>query len=509
TSPEELPCLGILPLPQNRTTTTMKPKQISESWASYMTNSPTLIVMIGLPARGKTYVSKKLTRYLNWIGVPTKVFNLGVYRRQAVKSYKSYDFFRHDNEEAMKIRKQCALVALEDVKAYLTEDSGQIAVFDATNTTRERRALILNFAEENSFKVFFVESVCDDPDVIAANILEVKVSSPDYPERNRENVMEDFLKRIECYKVTYQPLDPDNYDNKIVYYLMNIHVHPRTIYLCRHGESEFNLLGKIGGDSGLSVRGKQFAQALRKFLEEQEIADLKVWTSQLKRTIQTAESLGVTYEQWKILNEIDAGVCEEMTYAEIKEQYPDEFALRDEEKYLYRYPGGESYQDLVQRLEPVIMELERQGNVLVISHQAVMRCLLAYFLDKGADELPYLRCPLHTIFKLTPVAYGCKVETIKLNVEAVNTHRDKPTVKQLPQEPNPCKDEKEQLYASVQFEYSKASKKLQCWEPAPQAPQPSPCPGHARRGRPAEDPSQHSGGVTVCLPPVLASCPCH
>ncbi|EPY74341.1 hypothetical protein CB1_002101001 [Camelus ferus] len=451
------------------------------SWASYMTNSPTLIVMIGLPARGKTYVSKKLTRYLNWIGVPTKVFNLGVYRRQAVKSYKSYDFFRHDNEEAMKIRRQCALVALEDVKAYLTEDSGQIAVFDATNTTRERRDMILNFAEENSFKVFFVESVCDDPDVIAANILEVKVSSPDYPERNRENVMEDFLKRIECYKVTYQPLDPDNYDNvgteevvltdgkvwkfcfllvlrshpsltirfpkcgwgvageahlllgacrdlsfikvinvgqrflvnkvqdyiqsKIVYYLMNIHVQPRTIYLCRHGESEFNLLGKIGGDSGLSVRGKQFAQALRKFLEEQEIADLKVWTSQLKRTIQTAESLGVTYEQWKILNEIDAGVCEEMTYAEIEKQYPDEFALRDQEKYLYRYPGGESYQDLVQRLEPVIMELERQGNVLVISHQAVMRCLLAYFLDKGADELPYLRCPLHTIFKLTPVAY--------------------------------------------------------------------------------------------------------
>lgn len=37
-----------------------------------MTNCPTLIVMVGLPARGKTYISKKLTRYLNWIGVPTK-----------------------------------------------------------------------------------------------------------------------------------------------------------------------------------------------------------------------------------------------------------------------------------------------------------------------------------------------------------------------------------------------------------------------------------------------------
>lgn len=46
----------------------------------------------------------------------------------------------------------------------------------------------------------------------------------------------------------------------------------------------------------------------------------------------------------------------------------------------------QSYEDLVQRLEPVIMELERQENVLVICHQAVMRCLLAYFLDKTAGE---------------------------------------------------------------------------------------------------------------------------
>jgi hypothetical protein len=97
----------------------------------------------------------------------------------------------------------------------------------------------------------------------------------------------------------------------------------------------------------------------------------------------------------------------------------------------------------VQRLEPVIMELERQEHVLVICHQAVMRCLLAYFLDKTAgqsdslswitvmdgrclfshfvdlfysrflshvccfsEELPYLKCPLHTVLKLTPVAYG-------------------------------------------------------------------------------------------------------
>lgn len=50
----------------------------------------------------------------------------------------------------------------------------------------------------------------------------------------------------------------------------------------------------------------QFAAALRDFRVDKQLVDLKVWTSQLKRTIQTAEALGVPYEQWKILNEIDA-----------------------------------------------------------------------------------------------------------------------------------------------------------------------------------------------------------
>ena len=53
---------------------------------------------------------------------------------------------------------------------------------------------------------------------------------------------------------------------------------------------------------------------------------------------------------------------------------------------LWRYPRGESYEDVVVRLESVIMELERQENVLVVGHQAVLRCVLAYFLDKPGGE---------------------------------------------------------------------------------------------------------------------------
>uniref|UniRef100_A0A8B9LGM4 6-phosphofructo-2-kinase/fructose-2,6-biphosphatase 4 n=1 Tax=Astyanax mexicanus TaxID=7994 RepID=A0A8B9LGM4_ASTMX len=408
-----------------------------------MTNCPTLIVTVGLPARGKTYISKKLTRYLNWIGVPTKEFNVGQYRRECVKIYKSFEFFRD--------RMQCTLSFFFFV--YWCLVFGHLQVFDATNTTRERRETINRFAEQNGLKVFFVESVCEDPDVIAENIVQVKLGSPDYTHCNTEQAVEDFMKRIKCYENSYQPLDEvldrdlsfikiidvgrrylvnrvqDHIQSRIVYYLMNIHITPRSIYLCRHGESDLNVKGRIGGDSGLTFRGKEFAHYLGQFIHAQGISDLKVWTSQMKRTIQTAEALGVPYEQWKALNEIDAGVCEELMYEEIQQRYPLEFALRDQDKYRYRYPKGESYEDLVQRLEPVIMELERQENVLVICHQAVMRCLLAYFLDKSAEELPYLKCPLHTVLKLTPVAYGCKVESIYLNVDAVNTHRERPEVK--------------------------------------------------------------------------------
>lgn len=53
------------------------------------------------------------------------------------------------------------------------------------------------------------------------------------------------------------------------------------------------------------------------------------------------------------------------------------------------------------------------------------------YFSSTSDELPYLEVPLHTIIKLTPVAYGCKVEHIRLPIEAVDTHRPKPKVETI------------------------------------------------------------------------------
>ena len=67
-------------------------------------------------------------------------------------------------------------------------------------------------------------------------------------------------------------------------------------------------------------------------------------------TITTINNLLNTFSyifRWKLLNEIDSGVCDDMTYEDIIKQMPDEYKRRDADKFRYRYPRGESYEDLV------------------------------------------------------------------------------------------------------------------------------------------------------------------
>lgn len=76
--------------------------------------------------------------------------------------------------------------------------------------------------------------------------------------------------------------------------------------------------GKIGGDAPLSESGRKYAAELPKLLSEiVGEAPLTVWTSTLQRTIETARRLEYPKLTWKSLDELDAGVCDAMTYEEI------------------------------------------------------------------------------------------------------------------------------------------------------------------------------------------------
>lgn len=235
---------------------------------------------------------------------------------------------------------------------------------------------------------------------------------------------------------------------RIVYYLTNLHIKPRSIWLSRHGESMYNLSKQLGGDSDLSPNGQAYARALPALLAASGIPRdrrVVVWTSTLKRTNQTArhviEQFGFSKLEWKALDEIDSGICDHMTYREIQRKWPEEFDARDNDKYNYRYPGGESYKDVVTRLEPIIMELEREENVIIITHQAILRCIYAYFNETPSSDSPWVEIPLHTLIKLTPRAYGPETLEFKADVPAVSTYRAKGEIEEASGEMVPVRGE--------------------------------------------------------------------
>ncbi|XAR60753.1 6-phosphofructo-2-kinase [Bertholletia excelsa] len=398
------------------------------------------IVLVGLPARGKTFTAAKLTRYLRWLGHDTKHFNVGKYRRLKHGANLAADFFRGDNPEGLEARNEVAALAMEDMIAWMQE-GGQVGIFDATNSTRKRRNMLMKMAE-GKCKIIFLETLCNDKQIIERNIRLKIQQSPDYAEEpDFEAGYQDFKMRLENYEKVYEPVEEGSYikmidmvsgqggqiqvnnisgylPGRIVFFLVNTHLTPRPILLTRHGESRDNVRGRIGGDSGLSdtgeIYGKKLANFVEKRLKNERAAS--IWTSTLQRTIITAGSIvGFPKIQWRALDEINAGVCDGMTYEEIKKNMPEEYDSRKKDKLRYRYPRGESYLDVIQRLEPVIIELERQrAPVVVISHQAVLRALYAYFADRPLKEIPHIEMPLHTIIEIQMGVTGVQEKRYKL-----------------------------------------------------------------------------------------------
>lgn len=530
--------------------------------------SKLVIVMVGLPARGKSYITKKLARYLNWLQHDTKIFNVGNRRRVAAAgppspsnnkrsshhvqrssqdaSYQngvtlerepvdvptmaarilSHDaevsnpeehavqppnipelrlpepsepdtqqsdqpmdqsaaFFDPHNEEAFRIREQCALDTLDELLEYILYGKGSVGILDATNSTLERRRLIMDHIRERAgseLNVLFIESTCLDESLLERNI-RLKLSGPDYIGKDPEASLRDFKQRIEMYQESYVPLG--HYEemhhmpyvqmidvgrkmishqirgfiaSQAVYYLTNFNLAPRQIWITRHGQSVDNVNGKIGGDAELTIYGNRYAEALTTFLAEQrekwELHELEkrdealksplpgdttppnpyyiheggqirknfcVWTSMLKRSVQTAQYFDedeFDIKAMKMLDEINAGHFEGLTYDTIKNDHRKEYDERRADKLRYRYPGpgGESYLDIINRLRPVIVELERMtDHVLLIGHRGIARVLLAYFKGLSREEVADLDVPIGVVYCLEPKPYGVDFKAFRYN----------------------------------------------------------------------------------------------
>ncbi|KAJ4314374.1 6-phosphofructo-2-kinase [Neodidymelliopsis sp. IMI 364377] len=553
--------------------------------------SKLVIIMVGLPARGKSYITKKMTRYLNWLQHDTKIFNVGEKRRVAASGHgfrlsqqslervpsgvrnaleqhkdtlpqiaakilingesaaadkggmaplnltdplrdpdnstaveevdvprvevtspgpkaltpdnqengtngeqqqdddesmdQSASFFDPNNEKAAHIREQCAMETLDELLDYILDGNGSVGIFDATNSTLGRRKQIMEKIRARAgpeLNVLFVESECKDKSLLESN-MRLKLSGPDYQDKDPYAALEDFKKRVAIYEKNYVPIGDYEEENNMpyvkmvdvgrkmishqikgflagqaVYYLLNFNLAPRMIWITRHGESLDNVAGKIGGDSDLSEDGRKYAKAMTRFIDKQrtewairqadkmanthfppvpgdhtppnpyfssdfEHNNFCVWTSMLKRSVQSGQYFcddDFEVKQMRMLDELNAGIMEGLTYDEIRTKHADEYLRRRRDKLAYRYPGpgGEGYLDVINRIRPVIVELERMtDHCLLITHRSVARVLLAYFQGLNREDVADLDCPLGMLYQLEPKPYGVEFKAWRYKPE--------------------------------------------------------------------------------------------
>jgi hypothetical protein len=249
-----------------------------------------VLVMVGLPARGKSYIAQKVSHYLSFFhGVDVKVFNAGQYRRKLFGAQKSADYFNPGNTAAEKERMTCVTAAMDDMQAWIKPGLGRIGVLDATNSTRDRRDWVMAQLAGKVAKhhVVFIESICNDAELIASNVRSVKLSMPDYAGMDKEQAAADFLRRIAEYEKVYETLADKSLSwikcidsgrgihvnnirgylpGRIMHFVNSLHTTKRVIYLSRHGQSEYNTMGKIGVRSSFLLFAIFFCLLIHSFV---------------------------------------------------------------------------------------------------------------------------------------------------------------------------------------------------------------------------------------------------
>ncbi|KAI1156450.1 6-phosphofructo-2-kinase-domain-containing protein [Nemania diffusa] len=446
----------------------ISPRRSTEALIGYTphqdTNSKLVIVMVGLPATGKSYVAKKLTRYLNWLQHKTQVFNVGDRRREAAPNSSDATFFDPTSPECVSLRDQLALNTLNELLKWLLESGGNIGILDATNSTLSRRQLLLDHIRKRcgeGLKVLFLESCCSNQTIREANI-RLKLFGPDYAGKDPEASLADFRARVEHYEKAYEPLGLAEEKQRlsfvqmtdagrkmdthlirgyilsqIVEYLLNFNLARRQIWLSCNGETQDDTEGRIGRYSDLSDRGHKYARDFASFIEQQrqkwceeplsghnpDESEFGVWTSTWPQAVQTGKLFpSETYAQTptKMLDDMNAGSMAGLTFDEIATQHPHEYAARRRNKLRYRWPGlgGEGYVDLIMRLRPLIVELERTTDSLVlITHRPVVRILISYFLGLERDGLGEFKMPQDTIYCFDIEPYGISFRLFAYNSE--------------------------------------------------------------------------------------------
>lgn len=162
------------------------------------------------------------------------------------------------------------------------------------------------------------------------------------------------------------------------------------IILIRHGESKLNVEGVYYGilNPELTEKGKEQAKKTREILKN--ISYEKIYTSDLKRAIETAEI--VNYKELEIsideeLRELNFGIFEGRSYEELLEKYPEELKKSQKNWENYNYITGESVLELQKRaINFIEKKIDLEKDTVLVTHWGVINTILSHYFSNGLES---------------------------------------------------------------------------------------------------------------------------
>jgi len=168
---------------------------------------------------------------------------------------------------------------------------------------------------------------------------------------------------------------------------------PTRLCLVRHGETAWNAEGRVQGqlDIPLNEVGRKQARAVGAVLGREKFD--AIYSSDLQRVMQTAEpaakALGMAPVLDARLRERHYGMFEKLTYVEVKEKHPEEYARFHRKDLDYDFRSGESLRTFNARSLASVGEIAARhagGSVLVFTHGGVLEMVYRYARNAGLSS---------------------------------------------------------------------------------------------------------------------------
>ena len=189
----------------------------------------------------------------------------------------------------------------------------------------------------------------------------------------------------------------------------------RTIFIVRHGETVWNTQARFQGhlDSPLTETGLAQARSVGNLLKELVPSDsiAGFFASPIGRASKTAQIVAkeVQFDFERItfldnLKELDFGRWQGMSRDEIRQEFPGEFEKREQDKWNFPCPDGESYAAMSIRVEKVLQALPSRGTVILVSHGMINRVIRGLLLKISSEAALQFNQTNNAVVKITDVS---------------------------------------------------------------------------------------------------------